>query len=502
MRAGADQGHPDDPVLTSQLRSHLLSRMSHELRTPLNAILGFAQLLQDADLRGEHAHNLKMIIQAGRHLTGLVDDLMDVADIGAGRYPVSHGRVGVPEVVAESAELVRLTAHGRGVTVTVDGGPPAEVVADRRRFVQVLVHLIDNAVRYNAPGGQVRIGWAPLPDAPATEPPAGEPSVAEPSAGEPAAEAPAGEPAAEAPAGDGAEWLRISVHDTGYGIPAEAIHRVFLPFDRLGIADTDNQGTGIGLALSRALVETMGGRIGVRSVPGAGSTFHVDLRSAPPPRYAGSDHRRPGGSAPSRSAPSGSAPSGSAPSGSADGPPRVPAPRTASDPMPPPTPLPTPVPASAAGPGAVAAADPGAGAAAADPGAAVADRAGVGVVLYVEDTAATRTLMRRIFARRPGLPLLTASDPDRGLDLLRRRRPDLILLDLHLPDRADGARMLRAIRADADPVLRATPVVMVTADLTAGTERELLAAGASGFVGKPVDVPALLAAVDEHLGRH
>ena len=98
--------------------------------------------------------------------------------------------------------------------------------------------------------------------------------------------------------------------------------------------------------------------------------------------------------------------------------------------------------------------------------------------------------------------LLTASDPDRGLDLLRRRRPDLILLDLHLPDRADGARMLRAIRADADPVLRATPVVMVTADLTAGTERELLAAGASGFVGKPVDVPALLAAVDEHLGRH
>jgi CheY-like chemotaxis protein len=134
--------------------------------------------------------------------------------------------------------------------------------------------------------------------------------------------------------------------------------------------------------------------------------------------------------------------------------------------------------------------------------AGTAEEAGddVGAVVYVEDNASNLTLMRRIFSRRPGVRLVTVTNGADAIETIVGVRPCLVLLDLHLPG-SDGAEVLAAVREHADPAVAATPVIMVTADLTPGTERRLLAAGASAFLPKPVDIASLLARVDAHALR-
>jgi CheY-like chemotaxis protein len=369
--------------------------MSHELRTPLNAILGFTQLLEFAELSGEDADNLSMIIRAGRHLLSLINDTLDVSRIESGRLSMSLEPVPVADVAQESLDLVRPDASNRRLTLRTRGeGVAPHVVADRQRLKQVLVNLLSNAVKYNRTGGEVRIAWA----VPCAE-------VA---------------PDLAAPFG----WLRIEVSDTGLGIPAERFDDVFLPFERLGAERTDIEGSGIGLALAKNLVDAMGGRIGVRSVHGVGSTFYVDLPLATVtmPDTADADVAGPDGD------------------GAEDGISRT--------------------------------------------------------VLYIEDNPSNTMLMRRIFTRRPQFRFLVAADGESGLAMVREHRPDLVLLDLHLP-RLSGEEVLNEIRLDA--AISAIPVVIVTADLTPGTERRLREAGATDFMAKPVDIAGLLHVVDREL---
>jgi PAS domain S-box-containing protein len=385
----------DQAERASKAKSEFLSRMSHELRTPLNAILGFTQLLEFAELGDEDADNLSMIIRAGRHLLSLINDTLDVSRIESGRLSMSLEPVSVEDVARESLDLVRPDAGRRQLTLRTRGeGAGLHVVADRQRLKQVMVNLLSNAVKYNRAGGEVRIAWAIL-----------------------AAEAAPGLPS---PSG----WLRIEVSDTGQGIPADRFEDLFMPFERLGAERTEVEGSGIGLALAKNLVDAMGGRIGVRSVFGVGSTFYVDLPMAAvmAPVVDDADGTRPN----------------------------------------------------------IAAIEDGS----------------ARTVLYIEDNPSNTMLMRRIFTRRPKIRLLVAADGEAGLAMVSEHRPDLVLLDLHLPLR-NGEAVLAEIRRD--PALAATPIVIVTADLTPGTERRLTEAGATDFMSKPVDIGVLLSVVDREL---
>lgn len=223
----------------NQAKSEFLSRMSHELRTPLNAILGFGQLLELAPLPEKHKESVGYILSAGRHLLEMINEVLDLARIEAGRLSLSPEPISVREMVQESLDLIAPLAGKAGVRLDVQelGIPPRHIMADRQRIKQVLLNLLSNAVKYNRPGGTVEL------------------SCMETQEGR----------------------LRVSVTDSGAGIPPEKLERLFTPFERLGAEQTEVEGTGLGLALSKRLVEAMGGRIGVESSVGRGSTFWVEM---------------------------------------------------------------------------------------------------------------------------------------------------------------------------------------------------------------------------------
>jgi signal transduction histidine kinase/CheY-like chemotaxis protein len=220
-------------------KSEFLSRMSHELRTPLNAVLGFGQLLEMDELSPDQKESVKQIIKGGRHLLDLINEVLDISHIEAGRLSLSNEAVLVGEIVAETIDLMRPLARDRSLTLM---GPPGDgreifVLADRQRLKQILLNLVSNAIKYNRHGGSVSISCH---------------------------------------RGAG-ETLRIEVTDTGPGIPESQFPLLFTPFERLGAEQTTVEGTGIGLALSHKLAEALGGSLGVESTVGRGSTFWVEF---------------------------------------------------------------------------------------------------------------------------------------------------------------------------------------------------------------------------------
>ena len=235
----------------NRAKSEFLSRMSHDLRTPLNAILGFAQLLELADLGEDEQEGVAQILKGGQHLLHLINEVLDIARIEAGHLSLSPEPVNAGEVVQQAIELVGPLAAARGIALEVRA-PADEVVilADRQRLNQILLNLLSNAVKYNRPNGRVTVGFDHLD----------------------------------------AGRLRITVTDTGAGIPPAKLALLFKPFERLGAEQTAIEGTGLGLALSRGLAEAMGGTLGVTSDVDRGSTFWIELAvsDAPRPRLAAS----------------------------------------------------------------------------------------------------------------------------------------------------------------------------------------------------------------------
>jgi signal transduction histidine kinase/ActR/RegA family two-component response regulator len=229
----------------SLAKSEFIAAMSHELRTPLNAVVGFAQLLDMSDDRpSADQEQIDHILQAGRHLEELTDQVLDIARIEAGHLDLASVATGWSEAADEAVSLVRPIAAERGITVEtrLPATPGLLVVADKLRLRQVLLNLLSNAVKYNRDGGTVTVEVIEPPDA--------------------------------APG-----MVRTRVHDTGRGIAPEHIARLFFPFDRLGAETTGTPGAGLGLALTKGLVESMGGAMGVDTVVDAGSTFWFDLPS-------------------------------------------------------------------------------------------------------------------------------------------------------------------------------------------------------------------------------
>lgn len=368
----------------NQAKSEFLSRMSHELRTPLNAILGFGQLLEMGDLDEEARDSVSEIIKGGKHLLELINEVLEISRIEAGKLAISLEAVPVHDLVAETMSLIRPLAEQRGLRLRYEevGCEGQHVLGDLQRLKQVLLNLLSNAVKYNVDGGSVHLWCGPGPR----------------------------------------DTLRISVSDTGGGIPQEKRGKLFEPFERLGTEQAHPEGTGLGLALSKRLVEAMGGAIGMESTPGQGSVFWVDLQRAEDPAgraHLPEDGERPDDT-PSRPRPS----------------------RTA---------------------------------------------------LYIEDNLSNLKLIQGVLTRRPEIRLIAAMHGRMGLDLARQHRPDVILLDLQLPDMS-GREILDALKADA--ATRDIPVVVISADATKGQVSKLMAAGAQTYLTKPLDVQQFLEVLD------
>jgi signal transduction histidine kinase/CheY-like chemotaxis protein len=383
-RSRALQEARDEADRASRAKSEFLSRMSHELRTPLNSTMGFAQLLQTSSLSADDQESVEHILKGGTHLLGLINEVLDLTRIESGRLALSPEPVELLDAVRAAVALVQPLASQRRITLAMepDGIAGRHVMADRQRLQQILLNLLANAVKYNRDGGEVRLSY-------------------------------------EAPASG---RLRVLVHDTGPGISPASLSRLFNPFDRLGAEQTGVEGTGLGLALSRRLAETMGGSLDLVSHVGVGSTFWVEL------------------------------PETESPLAKHDG---------ASE-------LATEV---------------------------DLDRSR-GVLLYIEDNVQNVRLLERILARRPGVRLLSAMQGSLGLELAQQHLPDLILLDLNLPD-LPGPQVLARLRAH--PRTRDIPVAILSADATPGEIRRMLADGAISYMTKPLDVMKLLELVDEIL---
>lgn len=224
-------------------KTEFLSSMSHELRTPLNAVLGFSQLLLD-DIDDEplslvQQEFVQRILKSGNHLLLLINDILDLAKIEGGRVSVALEDVVLDDLMLECTATVQPLAEKTGISVSVDQGienGPVIVHADPTRLKQVLINLMSNAVKYNRHGGSVSIRVQRMPDT-----------------------------------------ARVSVTDTGLGIPPEKLPELFKPFSRLGQEFSGIEGTGIGLSITQKLMHLMKGEIGVESSVGAGSTFWLEL---------------------------------------------------------------------------------------------------------------------------------------------------------------------------------------------------------------------------------
>jgi signal transduction histidine kinase len=229
----------------NQAKSAFLSSMSHELRTPLNAILGFAQILTSDTLpstleqKKEFANH---ILKSGRHLLTLINEILDLAKVESGTVTLSMEPVALSDTLLETRTMVEPIAASRGVRVLFPETPGAVVLADRTRLKQVLLNLLSNAVKYNRDAGAVVVVCEQV--APTR--------------------------------------LRLSVQDTGAGLDADQVASLFQPFNRLGQEGGSQEGTGIGLVVTKRLVELMGGEIGVTSSPGVGSVFWIELATTAP----------------------------------------------------------------------------------------------------------------------------------------------------------------------------------------------------------------------------
>ena len=375
----------------NRAKSEFLSRMSHELRTPLNGILGFSQLLEMDELSPDQRESAVQIRRAGRHLLDLINEVLDLARIEAGRLSMSLEPVAVSDLLKDCIDMITPLASEREIAIHFEADARASeshALVDRQRLKQIVLNLLSNAVKYNRPQGSIKLGCE------------------------------------RAPNGMPNGMIEISVSDSGYGIAPDKLDRLFTAFDRLDVLDERAEGTGLGLALSRSLAQAMGGDIEATSEHGVGSRFVVRMPSAEAPEVMTTEE-------------------------------------IASD-----------VPAAAHG----------------QPG----------TILYIEDNVANIRLIERILKIRPRLTLATSTDGESGLAQARELQPDLIVLDVNLPD-INGDEVLS--RLQLDPATADIPVIFLSADATERQISRLVKAGAAAYVTKPLDVQLFLSTVDRVLGE-
>ncbi|HSM99111.1 MAG TPA: ATP-binding protein, partial [Gallionella sp.] len=368
-------------------KSNFISRMSHELRTPLNAILGFAQLIEGGSPAPTPTQvaRLKEILHAGWYLLDLMNEILDLAVIESGRLSLSRVPVSLADVMRECQAMIEPQAQQRGITINFLPFDPAWFVnADRTRLKQVLLNLLSNAIKYNRAQGTVEVRCTST-----------------------------------------AECIRINIKDSGLGLPAELQQQLFQPFNRLGQEDGTIEGAGIGLVVTKQLVELMGGSIGVKSIVGVGSEFRFELnRDFTPQLAAGACESQ----------------------------------------------QPTPE-----------------------------IHAGMRqhTLLYFEDNPANRLLVKELVEEdRPDMRLVIADNGKLGIELARTHLPDVILMDISLPD-INGIEAIGILLKD--PLTAHIPIVALSANAMPDDVLKGMEAGLFRYICKPFQLNEFMGVIDAAL---
>ncbi|RFC34994.1 MAG: PAS domain S-box-containing protein [Candidatus Nitrotoga sp. SPKER] len=367
-------------------KSNFLSSMSHELRTPLNAILGFAQLLEIGTPAPTPTQmtRLKEILQGGWYLLELINEILDLATIESGNLALNLDSVSLAEVISECQAMIEPQAQQHGIQLIFPKfDSPLTVKADRTRLKQALINLLSNAIKYNREQGTVEVTCVT----------------------------------------GTSDYVRISVQDTGEGLSPEKLTQLFQPFNRLGQENGAVEGTGIGLAVTKELVELMGGAIGVDSTVGVGSVFWFELILATEPQLALEGCESQELTAPTY----------------------------------------------------------------------------VGsqqyTMLYFEDNLINSSLIKELIEEdRPDIQLLIAGNGNRGIELARIHLPDVILMDITLPD-MNGIEAMEVLRQD--PLTSSIPIVALSADAMPDHILKGLEAGFFRYICKPFELKEFMFVIDE-----
>ena len=358
-------------------KSEFLSSMSHELRSPLNAILGFAQLMESGTPppTSAQSESIARILQAGWHLLKLINEILDLAVIESGKVSLSPESVSLSEVMSECQAMMEPQAQKHGIQMTFSQFDKAIFIkADRTRLKQIVINLLSNAIKYNKENGTVDVNCT------AVSP----------------------------------ERIRISVTDTGEGLSPEKLAQLFQPFNRLGQEAGSVAGTGIGLVVTKRLVELMEGVLGVESKVGVGSVFWCELTSVAAPQLAIQNDE-------------------------------------AETYVPP----------------------------------QLLTGTQMYTLLYVEDNPANLELVKQIIARHPNIRLLTAVNGKSGIEIANTSQPDVILMDINLPD-ISGVEALKILRGDT--ATAHIPVIALSANAMPRDIGKGLEAGFYRYLTKPINI--------------
>ncbi len=391
----------EEALMANRAKSQFLSSMSHELRTPMNAIMGFGQLLtmeDDPPLNGSQQENVNEIVKASHHLLELINEVLDLAKIESGRIDLSIERITLSEVLVESLQLIIPLAQKRGIDIDLNyngvniaydqlGEGQCAVRADRTRLKQVFLNLLSNAIKYNSENGKLTISC-------------------DSSKG---------------------RVTRVSISDTGRGLTPEEQAQLFKPFIRIGDQQSEIEGVGIGLVITKKLTELMGGTIGMNSQPGKGSVFWVEFPSDSPL-------------------------------------PLKVTPVSDREDMP--------------------------------MGQNFSELGHEHTILYIEDNPANLRLVTQLLGRRPNIHMWSAHEPLLGLELAAAHNPDLILLDINLPN-MNGYEVLKHLQNRKDT--RNTPVIAISANAMPGDIKKGIDAGFDDYITKPINVNDLLEAIEKAL---
>ncbi|MEK9628506.1 MAG: PAS domain S-box protein [Nitrospinota bacterium] len=373
----------------NQAKSEFLSRMSHELRTPMNAILGFAQIMNESKkdpLPDSHKKRLGQILKAGNHLLELINEVLDLARVEAGKITVSLEPVNIAELVSDKLNVIRPMAEKFNIQVIdkISSHNDIYVLADKTRLKQVLLNLTSNGIKYNRKFGRVTMSIDKHEG----------------------------------------EFLNIHITDTGMGISSEKLKRIFEPFDRLGAEGSEVEGTGIGMTISKKLVELMNGQINVYSTPGEGSQFSISL---PLGKSTTMKHKE---------------------------------------------------------------------------SFEITENSYSEfstkhlTVLYIEDNKANMLLVQDILSNYLDINLLTAQQAQTGLDLAHAHQPDLILMDINLPD-LDGFEILKRLQNMEET--HQIPVIAISANAMQSDIKSALEAGFKTYLTKPLNIDQFKGIIEKYL---
>ena len=373
-------------------KSEFLSRMSHELRTPMNSILGFAQILELGELTASQKRGVGHILNSGKHLLELINEVLDISRIESGSLSLSLEPVQIDGIIKEMIDVFQPHTVEKQLSFKYKDSPTnlLYINSDRQRLKQVLLNLINNAIKYNRYEGAIEIKTELLTKK-----------------------------------NTKIKNIRILISDNGIGISSENIQKLFVPFERIGAEKTEIEGTGLGLSVVKKLVEAMGGSIGVESVPGEGSTFWIELPSIEGMIEDNFIYETSLNS----------------------------------------------------------------------------DQINLdkkGTILYIEDNKPNIALVEQILSsQRPGVNLVSNAYGKNTVKLAIEHKPDVILLDLNLPD-IHGSEVIELLKKNE--ATRNIPVVILTADAMSMQHKKLLKSGAKNYLTKPLDVLVFITEMDKWMG--